>query len=168
LNAVLFESKSALATMTFFGALIDVAAGTMTAANAAHPFPMLVRKTPTGHAPPSRLIIDPGPPLGYGEHPFADTVMPFNVGDLILVYTDGLTENRAADGKLWTRSLAKKIGPEIGRGAAHLRDFVVKDAGAHFGKATRDDDMTVVVFERVSAAARAPEQRPDEGLPEAG
>lgn len=71
------------------------AAGTLTAASAGHPPPVVV----TGR--PAVVEIEPGPPLAletHGQSGYRETRTTVPPGSLLLLHTDGLVERRTSDG----------------------------------------------------------------------
>jgi anti-sigma regulatory factor (Ser/Thr protein kinase) len=72
---------------------LDVDAQLATVASAGHPAPLVLAAHPDGlHA--EALQVDPGPPLGIGQHwNEHSTRLPSDA--VLLLYTDGLVENRA-------------------------------------------------------------------------
>jgi hypothetical protein len=78
---------------------LDLDTGRLTWISAGHPPPLLIR----GGRRARILDVRPAPPLGVeyvGEGPTV-AVEALEPGDLLLLYTDGLTEARAADGRMF-------------------------------------------------------------------
>ncbi|MEV7891553.1 SpoIIE family protein phosphatase [Streptomyces sp. NPDC002817] len=72
-------------------AVYDAATGDLRLALAGHPPPLLIR--PNGSA--DVLTADPGPPMGMGlEHTYDDTHHAVPPGSLLVLYTDGMIEDR--------------------------------------------------------------------------
>ncbi len=89
-----FESTFATAVL----AELDTTTGRLCWVSAGHPAPLVVR----GSAGVQVLEGDPAPPLGVGLGLGAATVQEdyLEVGDLLVLYTDGVTEGRHLDGTL--------------------------------------------------------------------
>jgi stage II sporulation SpoE-like protein len=137
-------------TSRFVTALIaelDVRAGRLRWVSAGHPAPLLLRD---GRLVKS-LEVDPVPPLGLqlAPGPPAEGQESLEPGDMVLLYTDGLTEARRPGGELFT---AERLGEFIereaasGRGAPEtlrrLREAIItRRAGA------LTDDATAVLVE---------------------
>jgi len=136
--------KHMFATL-FFGVL-EPATGTLTYVNGGHDPPIMVR--PDGQI----ALLDPtGAAVGMmaGTN-FVCKQTSFEPGDMLLAYTDGVTEARNAAGEFFTedRLLALLPEPVLSVGAtlerieAHVREFV---AYAPFA-----DDVTMLAIRRIS------------------
>lgn len=119
-----------------------------------------LRLVSCGHPPPLLLrsgrvhtldATEPGPPLGVGalspDGPTED-VFSFRAGDVLLLYTDGVTEARDRSGRFYP--LAERVGSWAGLGPGqlleHMRADLLRYAGGHLG-----DDAAVVAVERLAA-----------------
>jgi hypothetical protein len=125
---------------------LDVASGRLRCISAGHPPPLLLRD--------GRLVktlsVTPSPPLGTGltADPPLELEEALQPGDMVLLYTDGLTEARRPSGELLT---VERLGEFIERQAANgqaapetlrqLREAIIeRGAGA-----LRDDATAVLV-----------------------
>jgi sigma-B regulation protein RsbU (phosphoserine phosphatase) len=73
-------------------------------------------------------------------------------GDVIVLYTDGITEAMDAEGNLFTdEALARLLVGQHELDAAGIRERVVRDVRAFVGNAEPHDDMTMIVL-KVEAA----------------
>jgi sigma-B regulation protein RsbU (phosphoserine phosphatase) len=110
-----------------------------------------------GHCPPFMLTnghiatVDPtGLPVGaFYSANFASRTVSLQAGDTLVLYTDGLTEARNADGveygsERMSRVLARerKLAPEA------LAAACLADLAAHLAGAPRADDLTLMVVRR--------------------
>jgi serine phosphatase RsbU (regulator of sigma subunit) len=139
-------------TMSY--AIIDLEARTLTCARAGHT-PLLVVSQGASH-----LVSPDGMVLGL-RLPGADTrfeelleehTRPIHAGDVMVLFTDGITEAMNPEGDLFGESaLAASLARDPQASAATLRDDVVRDVRAFAGTADQHDDMTIVVL-RVDAA----------------
>lgn len=109
-----------------------------------------------GGTAPERLEAS-GPPLGYLSRIEPETVeRRLGPGDRLVLFTDGLVEQRGAAGRMWDyegveaalASLCARDVPPL-HGARALLDACERFAGG----APRDDDQTVVVLRRDAALA---------------
>lgn len=110
-----------------------------------------------GHLPPLLLhegratlldVADPAPPLGLGalaESTYASSTFPFVGGDQMLLYTDGLTEARDAEGGFYP--LMERAAGLTGSGPATLVQAVTRDLLDH-AHGPLCDDMAVVALQR--------------------
>jgi sigma-B regulation protein RsbU (phosphoserine phosphatase) len=129
---------------TLFFGLLDPATGALAYVNAGHDPPLLLR--PTGVAVELGRT---GPLVG---------LMPdlqFNVaqahiepGEILLAYTDGVTEARAPDGSFFTKERLHALVAEPAPSAAALLDLVEARVGSHIGSAEPSDDLTMLAIRR--------------------
>lgn len=94
---------------------LDPATGRLTWVSAGHPAPLVVRRDGAVEV----LAADPVPPLGVGLGGDAARVQEeyLEPGDVLVLFTDGLTEARDLGGAmLGTEGLAALVGREAGRG----------------------------------------------------
>jgi len=92
-NRVVFDAAMTKIMMTFFIGVIDLEAKTITYANAGHNPPWLFRKN--GERFQLKSLVPKGTRVGEREESGAYEEMsaPMDVGDILFLYTDGLTEN---------------------------------------------------------------------------
>ncbi|WP_432251512.1 PP2C family protein-serine/threonine phosphatase [Streptomyces sp. HNM1019] len=128
--------------------LVDVPDGdTVTfMANCGHPPPLLLRED--GRVT-TLYPSHPTPPLGMCElprssgAPGAPEAVPFEDGDTLLLYTDGVIEARAPDGSFYP--LAERVGQWRGSGPEGLLQHIRRDLLAHVGGRLGDDAAMVVI-----------------------
>jgi serine phosphatase RsbU (regulator of sigma subunit) len=130
--------------VTAFVAVIDVDSGTMTYACAGHDAPVLLRAG-------EFLRVDTadigGPPLcALGDYPYAAAMLQLQPGDLLCLFTDGLTEasdGRSQLGEQGLRAvLAQADSGDLQTLAERLRDQVRRfEAGI-----PPADDLTLLLF----------------------
>ena len=139
-------------TMTY--AIIDLEAGTLTCARAGHT-PVLVVAGGTTHVvSPEGMVVGLRLP---GASELFETLLeehtrPIHAGDVIVLYTDGITEAMNSAGDLFgDAALASSLMDRLDADAATLRDAVLGDVRAFVGPAEQHDDMTMVIL-RVTGA----------------
>jgi hypothetical protein len=126
---------------------LDVASGRLRWISAGHPPPLLLRH--------GRLVktleLRPSPPLGLqlADEPPLEGEEALQPGDMVLLYTDGLTEARRPEGELFT---VERLGEFIERQAANgqaapetLRQL--REAIIERGEGALRDDATAVLVE---------------------
>lgn len=87
LNRRFQDDSEALKYFTMIYGIADVHAGTLTVAQAGHPTPLL------WHAGAVRRLGDTGFPIGMlPDRDYEQVVVPFEPGDRVLLYSDGVTE----------------------------------------------------------------------------
>jgi serine phosphatase RsbU (regulator of sigma subunit) len=147
IDAAVFEQYPTSRFVTGLIAQLDLASGRLRWISAGHPAPLLLRSgrlVKTLAAPPS-------PPLGMqlATAPPVEREESLEPGDMVLLYTDGLTEARRPDGELFTvERLAEFIerqaanglpAPETLRG---LREAIIER-----GEGALRDDATALLVE---------------------
>jgi serine phosphatase RsbU (regulator of sigma subunit) len=141
-------------TMTY--AVIDLERGTMTAARAGHTPLIVVSGGRSEVIAPSGMVLGLRLP-GAGERFEAvleEHTRPIVAGDVIVLYTDGITEAMDADGELFgDAALARVVAGQHARDAAGIRERVVRDVRAFVGDAEPHDDMTMVILKLNDGAA---------------
>jgi hypothetical protein len=122
----------------------------------------VVRLVSCGHPPPFRLrrgtatplvVSDPGPPLGLGAMSggqCAPQTFPYVPGDMLLLYTDGVTEARNARGAFYP--LAQRAAAWAHLGPTHLLASIEADLREYVPPDALADDMAMVALRREGPA----------------
>lgn len=144
-NDALSQDNDQSMFVTLFYALLDTESGRLRYSNAGHNPPYVRRRDGSVE----RLDLRHGPVLGamdgleYGES--ETTLAP---GDLLFVYTDGVTEAQDARGALYEEPrLAERLllAPPGPKGAL---ETVLEDVWAFQGEAEQADDVTILALQR--------------------
>jgi sigma-B regulation protein RsbU (phosphoserine phosphatase) len=134
-------------TMTY--AVIDLEARTLTHARAGHTPLIVVSGGRSEVLAPEGMVLGlrlPGADSRF-EELLEEHTRPIHAGDLIVLYTDGITEAMDAAGDFFgDAALADVLASQQGRDAAGVRERVVRDVKAFVGAAEPHDDMTLVVL----------------------
>ena len=83
--------------------------------------------------------------------------MPLQKGDVIVFYTDGITEAMNASSDLFGEARLSRIVQEHGHlESSELRERILREIEAFVGGADQHDDMTMILIkiERSGVAAR--------------
>ncbi len=131
-------------------AVIDVSNGHIDYAAGAHPSPLVFNK----HSGQIASLPARGPLLGASvSSQFTSRQAQLRPGDVVVWFTDGLTEARDGAGKLYgNQRLAAAVQAHAHLSAEALRDAVLADARAFSAGQPQRDDITVVVAEFSPAA----------------
>lgn len=148
-NRLLSEHLDNRSFITMTYAVIDLAARTMVCARAGHT-PMIVANgersdviTPSGMVLGLRL---PGAAERF-EQVLEEYTRTLCERDVIVLYTDGITEAMDQDGNLFSdESLAKVVQGQHHLDAPGIRERVVREVQAFVGDAEPHDDMTMIVM----------------------
>jgi serine phosphatase RsbU (regulator of sigma subunit) len=146
LNAVLSRTAATDRFVTFVAAVIDVHTFSATLVNAGHP--LMLRR------PANRTAVDElgdeiaGLPLSVFDYPYDELVVPLEPGDVLLLYTDGVTEARNPRNETYglgrLRALMGKCGPEVESMGAEILGDVRRFADGR----PPSDDLTLVAVAR--------------------
>jgi serine phosphatase RsbU (regulator of sigma subunit) len=114
-------------------------------ANAGHPYPYLYRRADGS----MRRLEALDPILGAldaGASGYAEQSMDWEPGDLLVMYTDGVTEARAADGRMFEHAaLEACIAEASGDDPQIIKNRILSAVTAHTGGSLQGDDLTLVV-----------------------
>jgi phosphoserine phosphatase RsbU/P len=148
LNRQLYATTAPEKYATFFFALWDEASRTLTYTNAGHLSPLLIRKGEVLPLDSNGLVVGAIPFAKYDESCL--TVQP---GDLLVCYTDGITEPENAYGEMF----GEERLIELVRKHAHQDDhdivrIVMEAVRSWTGSPELFDDMTLLLARQVDAA----------------
>ncbi len=146
LAALLSSMRDELATtemyLSLFYGVVDRNAGRLRYANAGHPHAFVIPKSGKVERLPA---LDP--PLGMGTAPPGGSVRPWTTGDMLLLFTDGVSDARNHDGE----RLGEDVVVELARrhrdeDPAKVLDRIFALLDAHTGDTIRRDDLTIVAL----------------------
>ena len=137
----------------FFGAeefatalLVECSSNTITLTSAGHPPAILIRRD----GAVSFVDLPAGLPLGIGDD-FDATTVAWNPGDRLLLYTDGLSEARNADGEFLP---LLEVCATLGSGTIEdALTGLLEEVRRHVPHGDLGDDLAVVMLEHAPTAA---------------
>lgn len=132
---------------TAFYGVLDTCTGLLRYANASHPLPYLLRR---GNGDLQRLEAKgPAAPLGlFANTGFATAELPMRPGDLLLLYTDGLSETENADNESYeSRRLKHVLAGSVALPANDLLNTLIRDAQEFSATGTFCDDVCLLALE---------------------
>jgi len=131
--------------MTCCYVVLDLAHKMLTYSNAGHPYPYLF--TPASGELKKLEALDPL--LGAqdeDEQEFEEREIPWRPGDVLVLYTDGVSETRDTKGRMFEAAgLEQSIRSCAKESAIIMRDCVLTALHKHAAGAPRTDDVTLVV-----------------------
>ncbi|MEE9270938.1 MAG: GAF domain-containing SpoIIE family protein phosphatase [Candidatus Krumholzibacteria bacterium] len=144
-NELLYRSTDPEKFATLFYAVLNTHDHTLSFSNAGHENPFLLTKG--GEV--MRLATG-GTVLGVVDNfPFEEDTIPFRPGDLLVIFSDGITEAwDTADTQFGEDRLAELLKANRDTPADELIDRIVETVGKHAGTAPQADDLTLVVIKR--------------------
>jgi sigma-B regulation protein RsbU (phosphoserine phosphatase) len=154
------DSKSFI-TMTY--AVIDPQLGVMTFCRAGHT-PLIFLPGPSVSAPAAQVLIPSGMVLGLSidgaaakfESLLEEERIDLSSGDVIVLYTDGITEAMNMESDLFGDARLSRIVEEHGHlESGELRERIMREVEAFVGGADQHDDMTMILLKVDQAVAVA-------------
>ena len=170
-NQIISENLDSRSFITMTYAVIDLAAGTLTYARAGHT-PMVYLPGPGALHPAAQVLVPSGMVVGLqidgAAEKFADLldeeVVELGAGDVIVLYTDGITEAMNAEFDLFGDSRLSRIVEEHGHlDSVELRERILREIEAFVGGADQHDDMTMILLK--VEPARGGQRWPSEHRP---
>jgi len=127
---------------TLFCSVIDAPSRTLTYCNCGHNPPLLLRKGESAFEP----LRNCGPPLGlFDEISYLPRSIALAPGDMLLLYTDGVTEaENAQSAQFGTERLEQAILATRGEPARTVVEQVIKRVAEFVKAAPQSDDITCV------------------------
>jgi sigma-B regulation protein RsbU (phosphoserine phosphatase) len=148
LNGLLLRTTERGRYVTLFYGVYDDASRVLTYFNAGHTPPIVLSPAREASSRPMIRRLEPtGTVIGMIEGARHDRArISLAPGDLIIAYTDGLTEARAPSGReLGEDGVARRVREHASLPAHELRDAVLRAVDGYRGGGAREDDMTLVI-----------------------
>jgi phosphoserine phosphatase RsbU/P len=145
INRLIFESVPANRFATFFYGLFDTTTRTLEYVNAGHNAPIVLR--PRNGAWQRRRLSASGPAIGLMRSTdYKSRCLALESGDLLVAFTDGITEAMNAHGDEWGEEpLIALLKASHRRSAREIADAVLAGADRFAMGTSQHDDMTLVV-----------------------
>ena len=144
IHRLLLRAAEGTSFITMFYGVLDRKAGTLRYARAGHEPPILFK----GASAESQILNAPGTLLGILPEVFLEEEeVPVEPGDLLILYTDGLTEAANPNGEFFGRSrLEELIAKANHLSLEALCQSLVETVVSFQGSAERHDDMAVLAM----------------------
>jgi len=146
LNRLYIHNINLTTFVTAFFAKLDPAARHLCYANAGHP--AYLYRAESGQ---DLWLRRTGPAIGLvEEYPTATAEVDLNRGDVLVLYTDGLTEAMNADSRQFgEQALAEVIRRNRDASAQALINAIIGDLTSHIAGSELADDLTLLVYKAV-------------------
>jgi phosphoserine phosphatase RsbU/P len=153
-NRIISEHLDSRSFITITYAVIDLDLGAMTFCRAGHT-PLIFLPGPASPAPAVRVLTPSGMVLGLridgAAEKFAELLeeerIDLSGGDVIVLYTDGITEAMNPDSDLFGDTRLSRIVEEHGHlESGELRERIMREIEAFVGTADQHDDMTMILL----------------------
>ncbi len=140
--------------ITLLYAVIDLERGQVTFARAGHELPLVSRPDPAGGPTVSEYVGSEGMPVGMVEvelfdGAIADRTIPFGPGDVLVLYTDGITEAANDEDQEFSGDrLAEAVRALQPQSAAEISAGILDRIRRFSGRDHHRDDLTLVTVKR--------------------
>jgi len=143
-NRVVFDSAQGKIMMTGFVCVLDFETHQASYASAAHNPGWLIT-----NAHQITSLVASGPRLGEAQSlaaPYDVKVAPFQLGDTLVLYTDGLLDGKSINGESYGKKQARRVIDEsIGQNPEAIVKALLGDFQVHISGKPLDDDITIAV-----------------------
>lgn len=148
INDNLFSNNPEAIFVTLFCGIMDLETGIIDFCNAGHNFPYLYRSD--GEF--SEMQNQHGTPLGLVEgQKYKSGTLELQSGDALILYTDGISEERNSEGELFGEVRLKNILSELdikSMSAKKVCKTLIKQVKEFNGDTPQDDDITIFCLKR--------------------
>lgn len=160
-NRIISENLDSRSFITMTYAVFDLDQGFMTFARAGHT-PMIHLPARSVETQAARVLVPSGMVVGLRidgaaekfEALLEEDRIDLRNGDVIVLYTDGITEAMNSDADLFGDSRLSRIVEEHGHlDSSELRERILREIEAFVGSADQHDDMTMILLKVEHAAA---------------
>jgi sigma-B regulation protein RsbU (phosphoserine phosphatase) len=140
--------------VTVLYAVIDIATNSVTFARGGHELPLFARKDPGTGTYLTHLVRSEGMPLGLVPDDIftsaiEDKTEPFESGDTLVLYTDGVTEAPNEEEKEFSSArLADVVRALHTRPAREINEGILESVRRFSGSVVQRDDLTLVTVRR--------------------
>jgi serine phosphatase RsbU (regulator of sigma subunit) len=143
---ILSDARAHLFVTMFYGVL-DWHTGTLVYCNAGHNPPMLLSSRESDH---TISLSKTGIPIGIDpDETWACRKVPIQAGDVLVLYTDGVTEAQNMHGHFFDEDLLLEAALEKFGGAAYeIQSSILENLQGFVGEFPQSDDITLMVLAR--------------------
>jgi len=158
LNHVLAADIQRGLYITMVYAIINVASNEVTIARAGHELPLFIRWDRANQVAQADYLGSEGMPLGMVPDEIfsaaiVDRTVPFATGDVLVLYTDGISEAPNEEGKEFSGArLADATRTLFARSAKEINDGVLESVQQFAGDTPQRDDFTLVTVKRMTSS----------------
>ncbi len=141
-NRLVYEASASNRYATFFFTSYDPATHRLECVNAGHNPPVVLRGAET-----IRLVAD-GPVVGLlPDAPYTEQTLALEAGDLLILYTDGISEAMTKDDEEWGEErMIEAARASLHKSASEILDDLFAAADAFTAGAPQHDDMTLMIL----------------------
>ena len=151
-NRILVEERRSALFITALCGIVEIGSGRLRVGNAGHEPPLIV---PAGDGP-IRWLTGSGPLLGaFRTLDLTECVTGLDKGDLVVFYTDGITDARAASGERFGDDrLVALVEANRSKPAAEIVAALAAAVRKHQTGMPPADDVTILAIRRLAQGRR--------------
>jgi len=143
-NRIVARTTDESTFITTFVGVLDKRTGVLEYCNAAHPVPLILRSGGTVEALEAR-----SPLMGaFPQAQFEPAQASLDVGDVLLLYTDGVTEARGPSGFYGEERLVSLLARSAEVKVGHLAGHIMSEV-ADYAWGALPDDVAIIALQRV-------------------
>ena len=153
-NGVLSEHNPNLMFVTAIIGRLHTPTGELWLCNAGHLPPLVDEQSDDGVRCLKEIAVVPNLPLGFeGKYKFVEQSMMLGEGDILVLYTDGITEARNKEKEMLGMERWKEIvgGEKMPANTPKSIDSLLAEVEAFIGEAEPVDDITLLTIRKMSA-----------------
>ena len=153
-NGVLSEHNPNLMFVTAIVGRLHTPTGELWLCNAGHLPPLVDEQSDDGVRCLKEIAVVPNLPLGFeGKYRFVEQSMMLGEGDMLVLYTDGITEARNKEKEMLGMERWKEIvgGEKMLANTPKSIDSLLAEVEAFIGEAEPVDDITLLTIRKTSA-----------------
>jgi sigma-B regulation protein RsbU (phosphoserine phosphatase) len=155
LNRVLHRDTQSDQFVSLFYGMLDAREGTLTYTNAGHNTPILLREHKQIFLKEGGSLLGILEEASYGEGKVQ--LLP---GDVVIFYTDGITEAERGDESFGEERLTELVRTGIRESPGELLERVLGEVARFSGSPPQSDDRTIIVLRRVDRHGNRSYSRP--------
>ena len=146
-NRLVYEASADNRYATFFFGALNPVTRVLDCVNAGHNAPLVLRQKPGGGSEILRVEAD-GPVVGLLPFaPYTEQSLQLQPGDLLVTYTDGISEAMTHDDEEWGEERMMLAAASAREGsAAHALKIIFAEADKFTAGAPQHDDMTLLIL----------------------
>ena len=146
-NKLLFQSTDLSKFATFFYTILDIQKHCLCYCNAGHNYPILF------HKDASYDLLDTGGVIlgGISDYPFEEEITQLEQGDLLVLYSDGVSEAMSsAEIEFGVNKIIEIVKSNLNLGSGEVLERIKDAIKLHTRGAAQSDDITMVIVKKGS------------------
>ncbi len=150
LNTSLYQHIPNNMFITMIYAIIDTEKNCLEFARAGHEYPFLIHKDTLVHLRSPGMALGIMPETIFNQS-IKDEIHPFDLNDICLFYTDGLSEaNNNKNIIFSSHNVGKYLMYHRNKSAPNINENIIREVHTFCQKTSLKDDLTIVTFKRIN------------------